>query len=406
MSNPVPPQRSPSGAARDGGSPDGEANREGGANSANGAGAVRGLPDVEAVSPIEQAIARSEHASAALAAVAALARASAFSDSQLPFVHPGDPAAETEGDPEDWACTEYASLDQAAAAPGDAFGDAGAGPLQTTGEREAVQAKYARDGLLGAFEPVVPLQAVRAVPGSSISHPRAVKAVVRTRGGTESRFLEDSALTAAADRARTAAAKVERDLAACAVREQRSGPTISPRRTSPSVPVSSGDTGRLLLAAMAGALVVALAGVGAWKSGRLAPAARPAAVAVASPVVVAEAQVVRTESASASQEIVMAPPAAGIPAPKPQADVVAAALAAVARGAPAAKIEPAVRAVDRPRKVAVAASAPVGARIAGSPESDGVAAAVADAQARADRFLGAGAETTGAAPTGAATQEP
>ncbi len=140
---------------------------------------------------------------------------------------------------------------------------------------------------------------------------------------------------------------------------------------------------RLALAVALGAAIVLMGGGVAWKAGWLTHGG-PGNASLVTPEVATRAETARVMSA-AQQEIALVPPAAGTPSARSDQEVDAA-LAAAARAAamPVASVH-AARAPAAPVPAAKASAASHAA--AGK---DGVAAAIAGAQARADRFLATG----------------
>jgi len=366
------------------------------------AGKLRDLPPFQPVSQIEREIARSERASAALAAVAALARASSGPDAEAAETIAVDLGSDA------WSRTEYAPFDTLPAAergPAGAPAGACAGAPDAPGLRVVDRRKKPRppkpgDSLLGAFDaaPVAPMPAFPAPPVASARPARASAAA--SRPADDSGFGPSSGYSLPhADSRLGAASQLE-----------------------PAAPLSasrarSGDTSRLLMAGMAGAAAVLVAGA-AWKYGAdpggflpapsravpvervavpvappVAPVAEPA-VPGANPAALADADAqTRRALAQSRGEIPLAAPAAGIdPAAAARNDAVAEALAAAARVLAVSRTHLAAlpaEPVHTPAPVAAVAMPARGARAV--PEQKvNVAAAVAQAQARADRFLGVG----------------
>lgn len=338
-------------------------------------------------SPIEREIERSERASAALAATRALARA-AFTDSQLAAE---DAAAGHDEDPSGWVRTEYVALDHSVR------------DTQNTPPQPP-----ARNLVGGSFNPGIATQQGRTYPGVSISH-----TPITTRGGAQATFRQESRKVPRGERAPDHAPHDPPSTAGAAHYDKpavmpmlapaaasRGGRTNAPRATRARDRASAVNPMTLLLAAGFGA-AIALAGGGvAWKAGLLGRHAMVDAEAAPTPQVAAQAEAARVLS-PAQPEIVIAPAAGANP---PRSDVeVNAALAAAARAAavpadsvraagPVRAAEPVVAAVPRPAPAAPSAAraAPLG--------KDGVADAIANAQARADKFLGSGSAPAQPAP--------
>ena len=337
-------------------------------------------------SPIEREIERSERASAALAATRALARA-AFTDSQLAAE---DAAAEHDDDPSGWVRTEYVALDHSVR-------DAQDTPPETP----------ARNLVGGSFNPGIATQHGRTYPGVSISH-----APIVTRGGAQATFRQESRKVPRGERAPDHAHRDQPSGAGAAHYDKAAvmpmlAPAVASRAARTNAPraergrASAANPMTLLLAAGFGAAIALVGGGVAWRAGLLG---RHAAVEAAAPApqVAAQAEAARVLS-PAQAEIAIAP-AAGINPPRSDAEVNAA-LAAAARAAavpadsvraagPARAAEPAVEvvAVSRP-----APAAPSAARAAAHGK-DGVADAIAHAQARADKFLESGSAPAQPAP--------
>jgi hypothetical protein len=398
MSNPVPPEWSRLDAVRNEDLP-----------------TQRALPDFEPVSPIDRAIARSERASAALAAAAAVARA-AFTDSQLQAEAAAAEAAIGDIDTGAWVRTEYASLDHALAARS----------RQEAAARLTMEAtNSSRNPVIGTFDPGLTALNARVFPGSSIANARP-GAPGYARGPAQARFLHEARLTPRAAKAASTAAPIEEHLAAHAAHYDKpevmpmlATPMPAPRaRVTASRPSPASEPAKLVLAACMGAAIVLIAGGAAWKSGALSRGGSPSDGALVTSSVVNQAETARALAAG-NQELQMAPPAAGarvtpvvattaIAAPAKAAADVDAILAAAARvTAPPEPKPPAAAPVTVaavPRVVAKAATPSV-ATPAAALSKDSVAAAIASAQARADRFLAANA--TPAATSGPAVkQEP
>jgi hypothetical protein len=352
-------------------------------------------------SPIEREIERSQRASAALAATRALARAS-FTDSQL--AAEGE-AGESDGDFDtgNWVRTEYASLDQSVRAP-QADVPHGGAPRNLVGV---------------GFNPGMAFQDVRAFPGPSIA-----QTPIKTRGGAQARFLHESRQTPRPERSPGAAPRNEHSLGNSAGLYDK--PAVVPMLATPGATpavrsagvgtpkvaraqASSGEPFKFALAAGMGAVIALIGGGVAWKSGWLAH--NGSGAAIISTEIATKAEAARVLSA-AQPEIALAPPAAGTSTRSNEE--VDAALAAAARAAavPMASVHAAgparvARSEPLPAPVVVASvtqkATPAIARVA-TPRAaapapatrgkDGVAAAIADAQARADSFL-----ATGSAPS-------
>ena len=392
MSNTVPHQPSLSDAAR---SDDPLAQR-----------ADQPLPEFQPHSPIEREIERSERASAALAATRALARA-AFTDSQLAAEDAAAAgAAASDLDTSGWIRTEYAALDHTAGAR--ALHDDSPGTLRTSGAA-------GRNLVGGTFNPGIASLQGRAFPGASIANSQ-----IRTRTGAQARFLHEARHAPRAERVVAPAARGEQTQASGATHYDK--PAVIPMLATPAAaPAVRPTTGvpahgaaseplKFALAAGLGAVLVLMGGGVAWKAGLLTHAS-PTNAALITPQVAAQAEAARLLAAS-PQDIVIAPAAATAP-PSTRTDAeVDAALAAAARAAavPVASVHAAgparvarslpeaaapVAAVVAPKVVAAAP-----ARVPAPARKDSVAAAIANAQARADRFLAAGgsAATPAAAP--------
>ena len=333
-------------------------------------------------SPIEREIERSERASAALAAARALARAS-FTDSEL--------AADDAGDLHDfesgsWTRTEYA-------------------PFDPTPQDDATP-PAPRNLVGGSFNPGIASLHGRQFPGPSIA-----QTPIRTRSGAHARFAQESRSAPRTDRVAGPVPKAEpAQLAAQydkpAVIPMLAPSAMAPRVVRPPVPAhsranaSAGEPGRFLLAAALGAVVVLIGGGIAWNAGLLSRNT-PNNAALVTPTVAAQAEAARV--LSAERDIPLAP-AAGVP-PQRSSEEVDAALAAAARAAavPAASVRaagPAHIAPALPQATTPVAAAPaVSSALHVAPlGKDGVAEAIANAQARADRFLGTGAGPAASAP--------
>ena len=304
--------------------------------------------------PIEREIERSQRASAALAATRALARA-AFTDSQLAA---DDAAGEAELDNSGWVRTEYAAFDHQVLRPED--GNAPAEPP--------------RNLVGGSFNPGIAAPLGRPFVGASIAD-----TTIKTRTGAQARFHQESRR---AERAAPASAKVDPAPIAEAGRDDRAAAARTPRPADEPLRISLGAT-----VGVVGVLI----GMGVvLKSGWLshgAPAAAPAPAAVPSATIPAAAT-----AAPASLQEAASAPAAGVSSMRSPADVNAA-LAAAARAAavPMASVHAA-----GPSRVARPVPAPL------ARTKDSVASAIAEAQARSDRFLA----TDSAKPAAALASEP
>jgi hypothetical protein len=381
MSNTVPRQPSPVDAAR--------------SDAPSAHRADRPLPDFQPHSPIEREIERSERASAALAATRALARA-AFTDSQLAA---DDAAADADGDIDTsgWIRTEYAALDHPLASRG----------LQddpATASRAS--AASGRNLAGGTFNPGIASQQGRTFPGAPIGN-----AQIRTRTGAHARFLQESRHAPRGDRLAGAGARIEPSLAAGAAHYDKPAliPMLATRAAAPvarrpmSAPVRApaGESFKFALAAGFGAAVVLMGGGLAWNAGLLSHAS-PGNASLVTAQLATQAESARV-LAAAQQEIALAPPAAGA-APLRSNEEVDAALAAAARAAavPVASVHAAgpsrmVRLLPSvAAALARARAAPEHAPVRGK---DGVASAIANAQARADDFLAPGSAASATAPT-------
>ena len=338
-------------------------------------------------SPIDREIERSERASAALAATRALARA-AFTDSQLAAddaaAAAGQDAAEDAVDSE-WVRTEYVALEQTL--PPDDAARRHAPPRHLVG---------------GSFNPGISSQQGRTFPGASMAD-----ASLKTRTGAQAQFHHEARH---APRHEPSSAPTGHPGRPVVTPSQAAAPS---RGHAPArAPARNGL--RLLLAAGAGAVVVLAGGGLAWRSGWLshgtAPTTAAAMTAPAAPVTPAEpaaataqAEATRLLSPTAPQEIPVAPAAGPVPAPG-GADVDAA-LAAAARAAavPADSVRAAgPAAVARPQPLTAPLTAPAAASTPtvaahGKPS---VAEAIANAQAKADRFLSTGNAAAPAAAEG------
>ena len=375
MSQPVPQQQSATDAAR--------------GDVPSTPGADRSLPDFPqhpsrpAPAPhaqIEREIERSERASAALAATRALARA-AFTDSQLAAEGAGE---DGDIDSSGWVRTEYAALDHSVRAPQDDVPHDGP-------QRNLVG---------GSFNPGMAFQSVRAFPGASVA-----RTPIKTRGGAQARFLQESRHAPRPERGSGGTPRAEHSLGSGAGLHDK--PMVPPMPATPgasrvtrpspagSAPASaragasSAEPLRLALAVALGAAIVLMGGGVAWKAGWLTHGG-PGNASLVTPEVATRAETARVMSA-AQQEIALVPPAAGTPSARSDQEVDAA-LAAAARAAamPVASVHAA-----GPAHAARAPATPVPAVKANAAShaaagKDGVAAAIAGAQARADRFLATG----------------
>ena len=341
---------------------------------------------------IEREIERSERASAALAATRALARA-AFTDSQLAAEGAGE---DIDFDSSGWVRTEYAALDHSVRTP-----------------QDDVPHDGAQQNLVGSgFNPGLAFQSVRAFPGASVA-----QSPIKTRGGAQARFLQESRHSPRPERGIGGAPRAEHSLSSGAglydkpaVLPIQAAPGASPVRVSPSraAPVraparaesTSGEPLRFALAAGLGAVVVVMAGAVALKAGWLGRSA-PGTTVLVAPEVAAKAETARV-MAAAQQEIALVPPAAGTPVARSEQEVDAA-LAAAARAAavPVASVHAAGPShVARPVVMAppAAPAKATAASHAAATGKDGVAAAIAKAQARADSFLATDAAAPAEAP--------
>ncbi len=394
MSNTVPQQQSGADAAR--------------SDVPSAHPADRPLPDFQPHTPIEREIERSERASAALAATRALARA-AFTDSQLAAADEADAAVNGDDgdiDTSGWIRTEYAALDHSVAA--------------RDPQDEQARGAAARNLVGGSFNPGIASQHGRAYPGASIA-----QSPIKTRTGAHARFLQESRHTPRAERVASATTRIEQPLAGGpahydkpAVIPMLATPTAAPAarrvanapaRTPAHAPMA--DAVKFALAAAIGAVVVLIGGGVAWKAGLLSRGS-PTDASVITARVAAQAEAARLLSAQ-SQEIAITPPAAGGVSTRSDEEVDAA-LAAAARAAavPMASVHAASpsRVTRAPAPVAAAVTAaatirpatvPVAAQRPAAQGKDSVAAAIANAQARADSFLASG----GSAPATTAPAE-
>jgi hypothetical protein len=341
----------------------------------------RPLPDFEPHSPIEREIERSERASAALAATRALTRA-AFTDSQLAAEDTSADDSDTAG----WIPTEYAGLDHAVAPRG---------PQDDPADAARAGAASGRNLVGGTFNPGIAAQHGRAFPSTSIANSQ-----FKTRTGAHARFLQESRQTPRGDRVATAAARIEQSPAGRVARSGKPAPSAAPaarRRATAPARKPAGEPFRFALAAGLGAIVVLMAGGVAWKAGLLSQPS-PTNASLVTAQVAAQAEAARALAAS-QQELAVAPPAAGA-VPARSGEEVDAALAAAARAAavPLASVQAAGPSrVARPLPAGASAATPPGVSATPAHRKDGVAAAVTNAQVRADHFL-AGASAGAAAP--------
>jgi len=351
--------------------------------SASDAGAVPEEPITEFVahdagpqapphSSIDQEIARSERASAALAATRALARA-AFTDSQLAADDAAAAALEAAEDAADteWVRTEYVALEHTLPPDDEARRDA---PRHLVG---------------GSFNPGIAAQQGRTYPGAAMAD-----ASMKTRTGAQAQFQHE-ARRAPRVEAPASAGHPARPVvmpAQAAAPSRGHATARAPRR----------DGLRFLLAAGLGGVVVLAAGGIAWRAGLMShDAARATAVATPPPATVAaQDEAARVLAPTAPQEIPVTP-AAGPTPPHPQADVDAA-LAAAARAAavPAESVRAAPPTPAPPTPVARHQAAAAPAPASAARNKPDVAAAIANAQAKADRFLSSGSATAPAANDG------
>jgi hypothetical protein len=359
-------------------------------------------------SPIEREIERSQRASAALAATRALARAS-FTDSQLAAEGAtGDGDAEGDIDTANWVRTEYASLDQSVRAP-----------------QADVPHGGAPRNLVGAgFNPGMAFQDVRAFPGPSIA-----QTPIKTRSGAQARFLQESRQTPRTERSPGAAPRNEHSLSSGAGLYDKPAmiPMLATRGTASAARTAgagtpkeararaSGEPFKFALAAGMGAVIALIGGGVAWKAGWLTHGG--ASVSAVTAEIATTAEAARVLSA-AQHESAVAPPTVGTPSARTNEEVDAA-LAAAARAAavPMASVHAAgparvARPEPLPAPVAVAsvaqkatpATVPVATLRSTAPApatrgKDGVAAAIANAQARADTFLASGGAPSAAPAT-------
>ena len=345
----------------------------------------RPLPDFQPhtpspYSPIDREIERSERASAALAATRALTRAS-FTDSQLAAE---DAVDDHDIDTSGWIRTEYAALDPAA--------------------RPAQADAMPRNLIGGSFNPGIASQHGRAFPGASIAH-----TPIRTRSGAEARFLRESRQAPRPERGVGGVARSELSLSASTAHYDKPAvipmlaPAMAPAGARPPAQAiartRAGESAKMLLVAGLAAVVVLMAGGVAWKAGMLSRNT-PSNTALITPAVAAQAEAARAQSAS-QQEIPIAP-AAGVLAGRTDAEADAA-LAAAARAAavPAASVRAAgpSRVARSLPPVTPLAAAPADASTAAQrapARKANIADAIANAQARADRFLASDAKAPAA----------
>jgi len=341
-------------------------------------------------SSIEREIARSERASAALAATRALARA-AFTDSQLAADDAAAAAADAAEDAIDseWVRTEYVALEQTL-------------PPDDDARRDAVPRNLAG----GSVNPGIAAPLGRAFPGASMAD-----ASPKTRTVAQAQFHHEARH---APKAEPAPAPTGHPARPVVTPSQAAAPS---RAKAPARAPARGGL-RFLLAAGLGGVVVLAGGGLAWRAGLLSHAAAPATADATTPApaasplatpaaVAAQAEAERVLSPAAPQEIPVTP-AAGPTPPRGEAETDAA-LAAAARAAavPAASVravDPAsMRRPQAPASVAPAAASTPAPAVRGKAS---VAAAIADAQARADRFLSSnpGGKSAPAAPEGKPAQ--
>ena len=355
--------------------------------------ADRPLPDFQPptpspYSPIEREIERSERASAALAAARVLARAS-FTDSELA----ADDAAAGHHDFESgsWTRTEYAPLDES---------------VRSCDEAE--RAATPRNLLGGTFNPGIAAQHGRQFPGASIAH-----APIKTRSGAHARFAQESRHAPRTDRLAGAVARPEPAPSADHYDKPAVIPVLAPAAMAPAVArapapprADAREPVRFVLAAAIGAALVLMGGAVAWNAGLLSRN-NPNNTALVTPAVAAQAEAARV--LSAAKDIPIAP-AAGVPTRRTDEEVDAA-LAAAARAAavPAESVRaagPARIVRPLPPVAAEAAPAPSSARRAMPQGRGSVAEAIANAQARADRFLATDGASSAAAPAATPDAKP
>jgi hypothetical protein len=325
-------------------------------------------------SPIEREIERSERASAALAATRALARA-AFTDSQLAAedaaAAAGRDAAEDAADTE-WVRTEYVALEHTLPPDDEARRD--------TPPRSLVG---------GSFNPGIASQQGRTYPGASMAD-----ASLKTRTGAQAQFHHEARHAPRPDPVQASTGHPGRPVV---TPSQAAAPS---RGHAPARPPAR-DGLRFLLAAGLGAVVVLAGGGLAWRAGLLTHAAAPMTAATSTPTTpaaepaaaTAQAEAARVLAPTAPQEIPVTP-AAGPAPPRSGADVDAA-LAAAARAAavPADSVRaagPTPVARPQPLTAPLPVPAPATTPAAAAHGKPSVAEAIANAQAKADRFLSAG----------------
>jgi len=312
--------------------------------------------------PIEREIERSERASAALAATRALARA-AFTDSQLAA---DDAAVDAQFDNSGWVRTEYAAFDHQVLRPED-----GSAPVDPP-----------RNLVGGSFNPGIATLHSRAFPGSWNAD-----ATIKTRTGAQARFLQESRR---AERAAPVSAKLDPAPAAVGRRDGKAATVQRPRPADESFRISLGASVAVVgvLVGVGFALKAGLSAHGGTPAAALAPAVVPAAPIQAAAVVPAS-----------PQEIAVAP-TAGVASTRSVEEANAALAAAVrAAAVPVASVHAAGPSrVARPAPNVAPASLPRA--------KDGVASAIADAQARADRFLASDGVAPAAAPAREVNQAP
>jgi hypothetical protein len=328
--------------------------------------------------PMDREIERSERASAALAATRALARAS-FTDSQLA----ADDAAGHDALDDvasSWVRTEYVAFDPT--------------PQGEAGHESP------RHLIGGSFNPGIASQQGRLFPAASIA-----QGPIRTRSGAMARFAQESRHAPRAERGAAAAPRpapapsTDHPEKPAVMPVLASARPLAPRARQPVRSVRREPAGFLLAAAL-GAAVVLVGGGFAWKAGLLAR--QPDELAVVSHAVAAQAEAARLLSQERNIPVV---PAAGPSSRRSDAEVDAA-LAAAARAA--AVPADSVRAAGPARLVPASAPAMASTTAAAAARASGVRPvvphakdsideAIANAQARADRFLAP--ETGSSAPT-------
>jgi hypothetical protein len=336
-------------------------------------------------SPIEREIERSERASAALAATRALARAS-FTDSQLAADDAQDhDAGCNDFDASGWARTEHVAFDP-------------------TPQADSAHDRAPRNLVGGSFDPGIASQQGRQFPGASIS--QAVP--MRTRSGAMARFAQESRHAPRAEHAPVAAphggpmpstAHYEKPVVMPMLAPPPARAPIAPRARASARP-GIGEPAKFLLAGALGMVVVLAGGGVAWKAGWLSR--QPDEMAQVTHAVAAQAEAARLLSQERNIPVV---PAAGPSSRRSDAEVDAA-LAAAARAA--AVPADSVRAAGPARLVPASAPAMASTTAAAAARASGVRPvvphakdsideAIANAQARADRFLAP--ETGSSAPT-------